>query len=180
MFDMDVSFRRLRASDLRLMHKWYNTEHVIQWYCKNPQSYEETVAKCMPRITGEEPTRAFLIMYDAIPIGYIQTYRIADYPDYSKYVQADEDTAGLDLFIGEADWLHRGLGSRILRIFLREIVFADSWAKRCIVGPEPLNIVAIKAYEKAGFRYLKTIQLPDEDEPEYLMCVDREAIFPRN
>ncbi len=68
MFDVTkIGFQRLKTSDLPLMHRWYNTEHVIQWYCKHPLSYEEAVAKCMPRITGEVPTQAFLIMYDAAP-----------------------------------------------------------------------------------------------------------------
>ncbi|MFC1715495.1 hypothetical protein ACFL6S_17630, partial [Candidatus Poribacteria bacterium] len=64
-----------------------------------------------------------------------------------------------------------------LRTFLREIIFTNDWARSCIVGPEPLNTGAIKAYKKAGFRHLKTIQLPDEDEPEYLMSVDRGEII---
>ena len=32
----------------------------------------------------------------------IQTYLVADYPDYAALVGVGEDVAGLDLFIGEA------------------------------------------------------------------------------
>lgn len=32
--------------------------------------------------------------------------------------------------------------------------------ERCIVDPEPKNLIAIKVYENAGFRYLKPIQIP--------------------
>ncbi|MBI4642138.1 MAG: GNAT family N-acetyltransferase [Candidatus Tectomicrobia bacterium] len=81
------------------------------------------------------------------------------------------------MFIGEADYIHKGLGSSILRTFLREIVFATSDAVSCIIGPEPKNKVAIRAYEKAGFSYLKTIQIPDEEEPEYLMRIERADIL---
>lgn len=39
---------------------------------------------------------------------------------------------------------------------------------------EPKTAAAIKAYEKAGFRYFKKIQVPGEPEPEYLMKLTRE------
>ena len=38
-------------------------------------------------------------------------------------------------------------------------------------GSDERNAIAIRAYEKAGFRYFKTIRLPDEDAPEYLMHI---------
>lgn len=41
--------------------------------------------------------------------------------------------------------------------------------KACVIGPEPKNTAAIRVYEKAGFRFFKTIQVPTEPEPEYLM-----------
>jgi RimJ/RimL family protein N-acetyltransferase len=58
-------------------------------------------------------------------------------------------------------------GERICFEELKESV------ERCIVDPEPKNLIAIKAYENAGFRYLKTIQIPEEEEPEYLMEIKR-------
>ncbi|HBY97813.1 MAG TPA: hypothetical protein DEP84_28380 [Chloroflexi bacterium] len=178
MFDpAKIRFRRLRASDLGLMHTWLNTDPVMRWYGNKPCSYDEVVQEYVPSINGQQPTDPFLILYEEIPIGYIQTYKIADYPDYSRYVQVDEDAAGLDLFIGEAQYIHRGLGSLVLTRFLREIVFQGSDTVSCLVGPEPQNTVAIKAYEKAGFRYLKTVQLPDEEEPESLMRIAREDVL---
>lgn len=64
----------------------------------------------------------------------------------------------------------------ILGMFLRGIVFASEEIASCIVGPEPENSVAIKCYERTGFRYLKTIRVPNEPEPEYLMRIDREML----
>jgi RimJ/RimL family protein N-acetyltransferase len=96
---------------------------------------------------------------------------IADYPEYADPVAVDADAAGVDLFIGEAAHLHHGLGSHILRAFLREIVFGAMGAGSCIIGPDERNAIAIRSYEKAGFHYLKTVQIPDEDAPEYLMRI---------
>ena len=168
----EIHFRTLRVPDLPSMHRWLNTDFVMQWWGRSGPSFEEVVKKYTPRIKGRGRTACFLIMYDDRPIGYIQTYKIKDYPDYASYVQTDEDAAGVDLFIGEADYIHKGLGSAILRTFLREIVFGTTDAVSCIIAPEPKNKAAIRAYEKAGFKYLKTIQVPGEPEPEHLMRIE--------
>lgn len=164
-----ISFRKLEVKDLRLMYKWLNRDIVIEWYGKGGSTYEEVKKRYLPYINGEKPTFPFVITCDSRDIGYIQTYMIDDYPEYSKYVNTEEHAAGMDLFIGESDFIHRGLGKYILTKFLKEYVFRLNDTSCCIIGPEPKNKVAIRAYEKVGFRYLKTIQVPDEDEPEYLM-----------
>lgn len=53
------------------------------------------------RISGELPIHSFIIAYEGIDIGDIKTYRIDDYPEYSKYVKAEDLSAGFDLFIGD-------------------------------------------------------------------------------
>ena len=171
-----IRFQKLSESDLALMHRWLNTDFVNQWYGKKQCSYEEVREKYLPRINGKAPTSSFLILYNDRPIGYIQTYRLADYPDYSQHLQVDENAAGVDLFIGEREYIHRGLGHVILGTFLREIVFASEEIDSCVVGPEPKNTAAIRCYEKTGFRYLKTVHVPAEPEPEYLMRIDREML----
>lgn len=171
-----LGFRRVEAGDLALLNRWYHAPHVLQWYTFRLYSNEEVVAKMLPRIRGESPTDPYLILVVELPVGYIQTYRVVEHQEYNQYVQADEHTAGLDLFIGEADYLHRGLGAPILRAFLEQIVFVQPWAKACIVGPEPGNQVAIRAYEKAGFSYWKTVQIPGEPQPECLLRATRGAL----
>ena len=80
----------------------------------------------------------------------------------------------MDLFIGEKEFIHKGLGSIIINKFLKNYIFIEDRVNKCIIGPEPKNLSAIKAYSKAGFKYTKTIQIPDEDEPEYLMEILKE------
>src|SRR5262249_7750269 len=106
------------------------------------------------------------------PIGYIQAYWIGDHNEYARALQVGPGSAGVDLFIGEPEFVHRGLGSVILRQFVRETVFDRMGARYCVIGPEVGNIIAIRAYEKAGFTYLKTVQVPGERAPEYLMICE--------
>lgn len=170
-----LGFRPMTLDDLPQLHRWLNVRHVREWWSDAPTTLEGVTAKYGPRIRGEEPTDCYIILHDGQPIGYIQTYRVTDYPEYAAAVQGEEGAAGLDLFIGEAAFLHEGLGAPLLRRFLAEVVFAAG-ARSCVVGPEPANQAAIRAYEKAGFRYLRTVTIPGEEQPEYLMSVTPEGL----
>lgn len=172
-----ICFCALRVDDMPLLCDWLNRPAVMRWYSMRRYDVAEVVAKYTPYITGETLTRSFVVWCGAQPIGYIQTYLIDDYPDYSRWVDVDVCTAGVDMFIGEDGYRHRGLGAVILRHFLRTIVFTVPDVKWCVMGPHPENGGAIRAYEKAGFRYLKTIRLPDADAPEYLMQIARADVL---
>ena len=177
-----ISFRRLTEDDLPLMHRWLNAKHVARWYRVRgvaEPSLEWVTLRYMPRIRGDDPTRAFVIMLGQRPIGYIQAYLIADDPEYATQVQVEDGAAGIDSFIGEPDLVNRGLGRHIVRRFVEGVVFGEMGAPICIIGPEPENKAAIRAYEKAGFLYLKTVATPGGDaEHEYLMRIDPEMHTP--
>ncbi|MBN2536082.1 MAG: GNAT family N-acetyltransferase [Spirochaetales bacterium] len=170
----NIAFRLMTIDDLPVMHKWLNTPEVMEWYEKNGMPLSRVTEKYTKYITHELPTDAYIITYSMSAIGYIQTYLIRNHPVYERYVQSESGDAGLDLFIGETSYMNRGPGKIIVTLFLKQIVFSSDQVKACIVGPEPNNIRAIKTYEKAGFRYYKTIKIPEEPEPEYLMKVRRE------
>lgn len=173
----NIGFRPLEMADLPQMHRWLNTDFVTEWYFEPEEhTYENIEKQYIPYIKGEEPNLSYIITYAAKPIGYIQCYRICDYPEYAQFVAEAENAAGVDLFIGEADYLHQGLGGPILRRFLREVVFPTLDVVSCIIDPDESNEVAKKAYAKAGFKYLKTINNPDEPGPEYLMRVGRDEV----
>lgn len=172
-----INFKRLTVSDLEYMYKWLNCDFVIEWYGKKKWTFKEIEEKYIPYINNEMPTQGYIILYGEIPIGYIQTYKIHDYPDYARFVDIDENASGLDVFIGEHEYFHKGLGKYIISKFLKEIVFTISNAVSCILGPEPKNKVAIRTYEKVGFKYVKTIYVDDEDEPENIMRITQNEIM---
>ena len=62
----------------------------------------------------------------------------------------------IDIFIGEQDYLGIGYGSRTLRQFLEELV--DPNYEACFVDPDTVNTQAIRAYERAGFKKIKTVK----------------------
>jgi|SRR5208282_1136248 len=167
-----IRFRPLELGDLPLMHRWVNTLHVREWWDALP-TLDAVAAKYTPRILGREPTCSFIVEAEGKPVGYIQSYRIVDYPDYAQHIGAGDNAGGVDLFVGEPEHIGHGTGSAVLSEFLRSVVFADESVTECIIGPEIGNRRAIRSYEKAGFIYWKTVQIPGERAPEHLMRITR-------
>lgn len=176
MFDESkISFRKLDFEDLILLHRWLNEPFIKEWYGKNESiTIDDINNKYTPRIKEEEPAKCFIVNYESHPVAFIQTYKINDYPENVKYFGVNSTVAGLDLFIGNQDFIGKGFGSLMIKKFIQEVVFIQDDVSSCIVDPEPNNIRAIKAYEKVGFRYLKTIQIPEEPLPKYLMITTKQ------
>ena len=170
-----ISFKPVVPDDLPVIWKWYREPHVLEWYSfDEPRTLDGIQAKFADIFSGKDPVSAYLMLLDNASIGYIQAYWIGDHDEYALALQVDADSVGVDLFIGEPDYVHRGLGSTVLRQFVHEIVFRQLGASYCVIGPEIGNKIAIRAYEKAGFRHLKTVDVPGERAPEYLMIYERD------
>ncbi|MGE5674511.1 MAG: GNAT family N-acetyltransferase [Mycobacterium leprae] len=173
-----IGFRKLTMADLPLIHRWLNeTPTVKDFYGHGEETpYAAVVAKYEPRVKGEDPTTSYIITYGETPIGYIQTYLWRSYPDYAQYLELQEEAASLDVFIGDEEYLHKGLGSHMLRAFVDQIIFADPRIASCVITPEARNPSALRAYEKAGFQRVREIDHPDEPGPVCLMRIGREAL----
>jgi RimJ/RimL family protein N-acetyltransferase len=173
-----ISFRKMQIADVRRVMGWLNQEHVKRWwYGDIDVTYAEVYREHVPKLTGKIPTTSYIIGCDSMPVGYIETYLIPSWPDYAQRVDVDELSASLDMFIGEAAYLHQGLGPLVLRKFLREKVFTRGDVISCIVGPEPENAPAIRAAEKVGFTYLKTIPAVEGEHAEYLMRITPDGLI---
>ncbi len=125
-------------------------------------------------IRRADPTDLYVISLDGRSIGTIQSYRIDDHPGYAAQVALSRAAIGIDLFIGESELIGHGHGPALIRVFLRDVAFPRYGVDLCVIGPTRSNAAAIRAYEKAGFRFLKTYLEPDSREPEhYLMELSR-------
>ncbi|MEX1376202.1 MAG: GNAT family N-acetyltransferase [Eubacteriales bacterium] len=172
----EISFRPLHADDMPDMYRWLTTDFVHQWYARKTEWTEQKVIdKYLPSAQDKKTIDSFVIMCDDSKIGYIQSYKTADYPDYWACLDTGLETAGIDLFIGEPDFLHKGLGKKILQKFLKEMIFSlYPDITHCTIGPEVENTAAIAAYKKAGFTYLKTADITHKNEQEYLLIMSKQ------
>ena len=169
-----ITFRSLRSDDLPTLHRWLSNPRVSRWYGGlPPASLAEVAAKYAPRTLAASSVRPYVILHDDTPIGYIQWYMVADAPEYAALVGDARGAAALDLLIGEDASAARGLGVASLRAFLRTIVFAVPGTAYCYVDPHPENLIAIRAYTRAGFRPQHRLDPTPPAEPCLLMRIAR-------
>lgn len=122
-----------------------------------------------PKIKGEKPTDCYFALYEDKPVGYIQKYFVNDWPELGDYLNYDDTVVSVDLFIGDQEYMGRGFGSLMLSEFLKQVVFNNPKVTMCMIGPEPNNKRAIRAYEKVGFRHMQSLRIGTESELTYVM-----------
>jgi len=168
--ELNISFRPVTPEDLPLVSEWQTAPEVRQWFGGKEYTPREQIETHYRNELTEVPRRTwhFIIRLDGTDSGFIQTYLLSSYSDFNRLVQAEDGTAMADIFLA-APFMHKGFGSEVMRAFLRDYVFSGKLftADKCAIGPEPKNLSAIRMYEKAGFKWIRTIQVPSEDEPEY-------------
>jgi aminoglycoside 6'-N-acetyltransferase len=156
-----ISFRPLERCDFPLMQEWLAAPHVAVWWNER-NDLASVEAKYGPRIDGTEPTNVFVIEQECRPIGWIQWYLWAHYPDHARQVGAEPGSAGIDLAIGELKMTGLGLGPVVIREFLNQFVFANSSVCAVVADPAESNLRSLHAFRKAGFNVVSTVQLASE------------------
>ncbi len=150
------NFKPLTADDFPLMYEWLNKPHICDIW-DGPQTMEQ-VEKNYSDMTKHWVYPHIVYFHDK-PIGYIQSY-YANRAGEEWWKDEPPGTWGVDQFIGDEEFLGKGLGSDFIRQFTDHL-FLNKSVKRIITDPAPENTRAIRAYEKAGFKILKNIVTPD-------------------
>lgn len=151
-------FRPLAADDFPLLVEWLSKEHVKQWWDDGDDTLEKVA-----RNYGEEEAllERFILVgsYESgeKPIGYFQYYLIPD------------GSIGIDQFIGEEEYINRGVGTKAIRMFV-EMIRRERNPTSIILDPSPENKRAIRCYEKAGFKHYET--KIGEEGPAYMMRLE--------
>lgn len=147
-----IGFRPVTAADLPLLAEWMEAPHWRKWW-GDPQI---ELGRIREMIEGRDTTEPYLFTLDGRDTGYIQLWYLADnrapeiVADSPWLAELPEETVGLDLSIGEAGDLSRGLGTAALTDFVAGL--RRRGFERIIIDPDPANGRACRAYEKAGFR----------------------------
>ncbi|MFC2038993.1 GNAT family N-acetyltransferase [Chloroflexota bacterium] len=177
-YNENLRFNPITADNLPLLHRWLNASHVSRWWFMDDGSHNPTFEivrdKWMKRIDSEEKVYCHIVSVDNESIAYIQWYKVSDFEESMALVSASNDTAGIDIFIGEPDYLYKGFGPVIISKYINEIIFKESDIRACIIDPEPENKAAIRAYEKVGFKYQYTTRDQQYGVDAYIMRLQRE------
>ena len=89
----------------------------------------------------------FAIFADGVPIGMIQAS-----PAEPRHA-AGPGACGIDLLIGVASAIGRGLGPRVIDAFVLADLFGRGGFSACLADPHENNVRSIRAFEKAGFSH---------------------------
>lgn len=145
------SFRSLDFSDVPLIHQWFNLPHVMRFYSLRKWTENEVLEKLKPYISGDKPVLGFIVLMNEKPIGYVQQYKVSDYPWPNQNLSEEivKNAAGMDVFIGEEALLGKGIGKQIIQKFVESKIWP--MFQYCIVDPDIRNVAAIKCYEKLNF-----------------------------
>lgn len=142
-------FKPVTPADFPLLLTWLSKEHVKQWWDDGDDTLEKVALHY-----GEQAAdvQQFILVEKEEegekPIGYFQYYFL---PNRS---------IGIDQFIGEEEYINRGVGERTIKMF---VAFINQQHKpTCIIlDPSPDNTRAIRCYEKVGFRHYETRRTED-------------------
>ena len=156
-----ISFTPLSKEHFALIHTWFNEPHVQSFYSLRAWTIEEVRQKLTPYIQGVGGMECYIISNDKIPIGYIQCYPVKEHPwDNQNLVEeVIQNSAGIDLFIGEKEFIGRGIGCQILEAFLKSYIWTRY--KYCLVDPDIRNDISIQLFKKCGFRKHQQISSKD-------------------
>ncbi len=173
----DVDFRPLTRDGLTDLVTWQNARHVKRWWADAVPDAAAAEAKYGPRIDGAHPTRVDVLLVDGQPAGFMQCLPLATDPDYLQVAapatDGGSDAVAIDHAIGDPALLGRGIGTRAIWRYLRDVVLQRFPATRFVVAdPEATNTASIRALEKAGFRQLRTLE-----SGEALCVLERARVF---
>ncbi|MBQ8132175.1 MAG: GNAT family N-acetyltransferase [Bacilli bacterium] len=152
-YDERISFRLMKDTDYEMVYHWCNKPHVFEWFEQRKLSYEEIVSKYDSKINHSNQV-VCIMEYDDQPIGLIQYYPYEEkYLDYHNPYE-------YDLFIGEEEYLSKGIGNSILQN-MNDFLFYTMKADCIILRPMKRNERACRCYEKNGF--CKKLEYEDTD-----------------
>lgn len=144
-------FKLLEFEDIennyKLMYKWCNEEFIYEWFEQRKLTYEEVVKKYQEKILNNKQ-KLFIIKYNSQLIGFAQIYKYEDsmFNKLKKYSNIYE----YDIFIGEKEFLSKGLGTTIIGI-INDLIYKKYSADCIILRAFKRNIRAIRCYKKNNF-----------------------------
>jgi aminoglycoside 6'-N-acetyltransferase len=161
--DTVVVVRAMTRGDLGDVTRWRQSEHVHRWWAGDGEPTRELVeASYGPSIDGMTPTRMWVVEMNGRSIGFVQDYRVGDYPDY-VLLGPDPDAIGVDYAIGEAAWAGRGLGVRLLWAWMLRARHRFPDATTFFAAPDHRNGASLRVLAKAGFTEGVWFDEPQDD-----------------
>ncbi|MFM9370280.1 GNAT family N-acetyltransferase [Streptomyces sp. Da 82-17] len=147
------------VGDLAAVHAWMNDPEVARfWEMPLPEQQIEAYLREQRASAHSTP---YLGCIDGTPMSYWELYR-ADLDPLAAHYAAKPRDAGVHLLLGPSDFRGRGLGARLLRAVSDWQLAVQPYAERVVAEPDVRNVRSVRAFERAGFRKVRELDLPDK------------------
>lgn len=158
---MEIDIKKLSIIHFDKICEWFNKPHVQEFYSLRSWTMDEVTQKLIPYLESTSKVHAYICCISEKPIGYIQYYKLKNYnfPDQGFPEDVVTKTAGIDLFIGEEEYLGKGIADCVLELFLQTYIWPRF--QYCIVDPDIRNKRSIHFFTKHRFTCHKTICMKD-------------------
>lgn len=151
MVNNKLKFYELSKEHFTIVTNWFNQPHVQEYYSLPNWTHQEVATKLSKYLSNESDVKAYIIAINNQSIGYIQKYPLKNHPwpDQEFNEEVIDNTAGIDFFIGELDYVGKGLGTKILEGFLNNYIWPNY--NYCVADPDTNNSRSINFLKKLGF-----------------------------
>jgi RimJ/RimL family protein N-acetyltransferase len=149
--EVRIGFRPMTRADFPDVVAWQARPHVARWWSSEASTVEGAEAHYGSALDGTDPTRMWVLEVNGRSVGMLQDYRVGDHPDWAV-LTARPDAVGLDYLIGDPARVDRGIGTRALWTFLRDVVapgYPD--ATEFFASPDHRNERSLRVLDKLGF-----------------------------
>lgn len=162
-----IRLRQASEADWALLRHWLRLPEIVAWWGPTASTEAELISAL-----GSPHAICRIIEVDGAPVGYAHAVDAAlwgeNLPD-----DLAPGTWEIDLFIASPLYRGTGVGPYVLEQ-LKSEVFETTLAVACCVFASIANERAVRAYEKAGFRWRRVVSDPIGG-PAWFMIAEREG-----
>lgn len=166
-----------KKDNYELMYKWCSQEFIYEWFEQRKLSLEEIENKYKNKLLANQQ-QLFFINYNDNKIGFVQIYKYDD--NKSKAFIKYDSIYEYDIFIGEPEYLSRGLGEKIVN-YVNNYIYENYLCDCIVLRPFKRNERAVKCYEKCGFEiadeYIGTDTLGNKEKMIVLLNIPNRWTF---
>lgn len=157
---VSVGFRPMAEADFAQVARWQSAPHVAQWWDARSRDESAVRERYLPRVRGEVPVRMWVVEIDGRAAGMLQDYPVGLYDDYAAKTQGP-DAVGFDYLLGDPALVGKGLGTRLVWEFCRDVLRRDHPdSQHILASPSHRNTASRRVLAKCGFAEGLWIDVP--------------------
>lgn len=164
-----MKLRHATLDDLPMLRRWDAEPHVV---ASDPNDDWDWEAELAHRPAWRE---MLIAESDGRPVGFLQIIDPA-LEETHYWGDVPPGLRAIDIWIGEAADLGRGLGTQMMRLAIARC-FAAPAVSAILIDPLATNVRAHRFYERLGFRFVERRRFGDDEC--FVHRLERDAIAVR-